>query len=69
MYEQCMFIMFCFFNPYQDNTTAVYMASQEGHHGVVLSLLGAGADINIAASDVSDVMFLFMTSGHIAKCM
>ena len=33
------------------------MASQEGHHSVVLSLLGAGADINIATSDVSDVMF------------
>ena len=33
------------------------MASQEGHHGVVLSLLGARADVNIAESDVSDVMF------------
>ena len=48
-----MFNMFCTFNPYQDNTTAVYMAS----HGVVLSLLGAGADVSIAESDVSDVMF------------
>ena len=47
--------MFCSFNPYQDNRTAVYMASQEGHHSVVLSLLGAGADVNIAESDVSDV--------------
>ena len=33
------------------------MASQNGHHGVVLSLLGAGADVNIATSNVSDVMF------------
>ena len=33
------------------------MASQKGHHGVVLSLLGAGADVNIAKSDVSNVMF------------
>ena len=33
------------------------MASQKGHHGVVLSLLGAGADVSIATSDVSDVMF------------
>ena len=33
------------------------MASQEGHHGVVLRLLGAGADVNIVTSDVSDVMF------------
>ena len=31
------------------------MASQEGHHGVVLSLLGAGCDVNIARS-VSDAM-------------
>ena len=51
-----MFNMFCSFNPYQYNRTAVYVASEEGHHGVVLSLLGAGADINIATS-VSDVMF------------
>ena len=34
------------------------MASMKGHHGVVLILLGAGADVNIAKSDVSDVMFL-----------
>ena len=33
------------------------MACYQGHHGVVLSLLGAGADVNIATSDVSDVMF------------
>ena len=35
------------------------MASRNRHHGVVLSLLGAGADVNIARSDVhvSDVMF------------
>ena len=31
------------------------MASQEGHHDVVQTLLGAGADVNIATSDVSDV--------------
>ena len=31
------------------------MASQEGHHDVVQSLLGAGAEVNIARSDVSDV--------------
>ena len=33
------------------------MASVSGHHGVVLSLLGAGADVNKARSDVSGVMF------------
>ena len=37
------------------NTCTNLLASQKGHHGVVLSLLGAGADVNIATS-VSDVM-------------
>ena len=32
------------------------MASENGHHGVVLSLLGAGADVSIATSNVSDVL-------------
>ena len=32
------------------------MACQEGHHDVVQTLLGAGADVNIARSNVSDVM-------------
>ena len=31
------------------------MASYNGHHDVVKSLLGAGAEVNIATSDVSDV--------------
>ena len=31
------------------------MASQNGHHDIVQSLLGAGAEVNIARSDVSDV--------------
>ena len=31
------------------------MASQYGHHDVVQALLEAGAGVNIAASDVSDV--------------
>ena len=39
--------------PYQDNTTPLYMASQNGHHDVVQTLLGAGADVSIASSDVS----------------
>ena len=34
----------------------MYVASQEGHHSVILSLLGAGADVNMVESDVSDVM-------------
>ena len=33
------------------------MASKTGHHDVVKTLLGAGAVVNIATSDVSDVMF------------
>ena len=32
------------------------MACQDGHHDVVQTLLGAGADVNIARSNVSDVM-------------
>ena len=35
------------------------MASEKGHHDVVQTLLGAGADVNIARSDVSDVMFYY----------
>ena len=31
------------------------MASQKGHHDVVQTLLGAGADVNIARSNVNDV--------------
>ena len=41
------------FIPYQDNTTPLYVASVGGHHDVVQSLLGAGADVNTARSDVS----------------
>ena len=43
------------FVPYQDNTTPLYIASQNGHHDVVQTLLGAGADMNIARSVVSNV--------------
>ena len=49
--------MICFVSSllYQDNTTVLYIASQNGNHDVVQSLLGAGAEVNIATSDVSDV--------------
>ena len=41
------------------------MASENGHRNVVQSLLGAGADVNLAASDVSDVVFnYYRTRGH-----
>ena len=33
------------------------MASKKGHHDVAKTLLGAGADVNITQSNVSDVMF------------
>ena len=43
------------FVPYQTNATQLYIASQNGHHDVVQTLLGAGADMNIAISVVSNV--------------
>ena len=49
----------CFFTSYQDNRTALYWASCRGHHDVVQTLLGAGAIVNIARSDVSHVMFFY----------
>ena len=48
-----MFHLFHSFAPYQDNTTSLCVANQNGHHDVVQTLLGAGADVNIARSDVS----------------
>ena len=36
------------------------MASQEGHHDVVQTLLGAGAGVNIARSNVSDDVYGLM---------
>ena len=41
------------------------MAIQNGHHGVVQSLLGAGADVNIARSDVSDVTCVHRVHVHV----
>ena len=35
------------------------MASHNGHHDIVQTLLGAGADVNKAISDVSHVMFYY----------
>ena len=52
------------FIPYQNNTTPLYVASQEGHHDVVKTLLGAGADVNVTTSDVSDVIYYYMYTVH-----
>ena len=41
---------------YQENTTALYVACQYSHHDVIESLLAAGADVNIARSNVSNKM-------------
>ena len=43
-----------FFFRYQINTTPLHVASQNGLYEVVQTLLGAGADVNAANSDVSD---------------
>ena len=48
--------LFCSLNSYQNNATPLYVASQSGRHNVVQTLLGAGADVNIAKC-VSHVMF------------
>ena len=56
LFEKCLFHSF---TPYQDNTTPLYVASQKGYHDVVQTLLGAGADVNIARSYVSDAMFRY----------
>ena len=44
-----------YLSPYQNNATPLYVASKEGHDDVVKTLLGAGANVNITRSDVSDV--------------
>ena len=60
-----MFWFDLFIYPYQNNATPLYVASQEGHREVVQTLLGAGADMYIARSSVSDLMFNnFMTRGR-----
>ena len=61
-YMTCMFDLFYSFTPYQNNMTPLYWASHNGHHDVVQTLVGAGADVNIATSDVSDMVLCSYTS-------
>ena len=49
----------CSFTLCQGNATPLYWASRNGHHDVVQSLLGSGADGNIAhMASASDVMLM-----------
>ena len=57
LYEYCMVDLSCSFTYYQNNETPLFVAIVNGHHDVVQTLLGSGADVNIAISDVSHVMF------------
>ena len=58
--------MMCFcFTSNQDNATPLYMASHEGHDDVVKTLLGAGTDVKISTSDVSDVRFMHALLLHV----
>ena len=48
-----------FFTLYQCNETPLYMACQEGHHEIVKTLIGAGADVNkCMRENVSEVVAL-----------
>ena len=64
-YMTCMFDLFYSFTPYQDNVTPLHVANQNGHYDVVQTLVRAGADANIARSDVSDmVLCSYSTCTH-----
>ena len=50
---------------YQNNITPLFIASQNGYDDVVQSLLGAGAEVNIVRSDVSDVTCVHRVHVHV----
>ena len=61
-YDSIRFLVY-YITLYQINGTPLYWACYHGYHEVVQSLLGSGADVNIAIMpEVSDVMYCTQTS-------
>ena len=58
------FDLICSYSPYQDNKTSLFVASEKGDLEEVKRLLFAGADVNIARSSASDLIFNNSTCGH-----
>ena len=58
----CIYMVFFVPSLYQINATPLHVASEKGHHDVVQTLLGAGAEVNIAKI-VSECDYLLLYLG------